>query len=170
MFWKCHPRIGAGMTGRKLFAGMAVMALIFAACGGSDTTASTDVVVTSVAPTTTVPPTTTTTVPPTTTTTLSQEELDAVLLEEDTATIKSFWREYSDAWFGGVESGVAFASVHNHPLLGECPPEQVAEFWSYPEGWIEEVIVASVELARDGQSHLAATRAQSKSQGDGFTS
>ncbi len=158
------------MTGRKLFAGMAVMALIFAACGGSDTTASTDVVVTSVAPTTTVPPTTTTTVPPTTTTTLSQEELDAVLLEEDTATIKSFWREYSDAWFGGVESGVAFASVHNHPLLGECPPEQVAEFWSYPEGWIEEVIVASVELARDGQSHLAATRAQSRSQGDGFTS
>lgn len=110
------------MTGIKLFARVAVMALIFAACGGSDTTASTDVVVTSVAPTTTVPPTTTTTVPPTTTTTLSEEELAAIQYDEDVKAIKTLWRRFSDSWLAGSANGYQYITDHNHPLE-ECTGE-----------------------------------------------
>ena len=133
------------MTGIKRFTGVAVMALIFAACGGSDTTASTDV--TSVAPTTTVPPTTTTTVPPTTTTTLSEEELAAIQYDEDVKAIKTLWRRYSDSWFGGVEAGYAYLEENNYYAV-ECTAEEFSRR-DVVEGFQEEIVVDEATIERD---------------------
>ena len=126
------------MTGIKRFTGVAVMALIFAACGGSDTTASTDV--TSVAPTTTVPPTAATT--------LSEEELAAIQYDEDVKAIKTLWRRYSDSWFAGVESGYAYIEEHNYPAE-ECTAEDFEAVYARPEGFQEEAIVDAETVERD---------------------
>lgn len=138
------------MTGRKLFAGVAVMALIFAACGGTDTTAATDGPTTTEAAvvTTTVPPTTTTTVPPTTTTTLSEEQLEAIQYEEDVKVIKTLWRRYSDSWSGGDAVGAQFITDNNHPLA-ECTGEDFLASLGDVTNYRMEVVVAQESIERD---------------------
>jgi hypothetical protein len=104
------------------------MALILAACGGTDIASTTEepiTIETTVVTTTAVPTTTTTTVPPTTTTTLSEEELAAIQYEEDVKAIKTLWRRYSDSWYGGEDAGFGYKAEHNYPAM-ECEAEDFA--------------------------------------------
>jgi hypothetical protein len=116
-------------------------ALVAAACSGSEpTTTTTTPQTTTTAPTTTTSSTTTTTQP--TTTTLSEEELEAIQLEEDTILIRTMFRGRSDSWALGPDSAIEFIVDHNYPGM-ECTAADFEDFFPefQLESFFEEIIV-----------------------------
>lgn len=124
---------------------LAGIGLVVAGCTGTGSAVTTtDLGTTTLAPTTT-------TVPPTTlapTTTLSEGQLAEIQYEADVKAIKSMWRSYSDAWFGGIGNGYEAAADYNHQLL-ECTVADYETAWDLPTDTLIEVIVDAATIERD---------------------
>ncbi|WP_436793483.1 hypothetical protein [Actinospongicola halichondriae] len=96
-------------------------------------------------PATSSTPSTTTTVPATTTTIVDPYEADS-------ATIKSLFRRYSDAWSIGFDAAIEFQAANNYPGMGNTV--EVCRDWSLsigpvPPGYSEEYIVDGTTIDRD---------------------
>ena len=127
-----------------------LLALVLVACASGTSSSTTD---TSSLPTSSAPPTTTTTTTTSTTTTtiattttLSADAIAAEVHASDVKQIRDLWRGFSDAWFVGVDAGLAYIVEHNYPAEG-CTLDDLA--FDAPEGYREEHIVDPDSIERN---------------------
>ncbi len=135
------------MKGRHILAGVALMALAAATCGGTDTTATTDVPTTTevVVVTTTVPPTTTTTVPPTATTTVPPTTTTTSGIDlDDPATAALFFifqfESSRDAIIEVLENNINIESVDKYITEAETAgePTSAQVILDVTSGWASD--------------------------------
>ena len=93
--------------------------------------------------------TTTSTSSTTTTTTTQPPPTPEQIAGQDAQLIKKLWRDFSDSWFGGIDSGVRYLLDNNHPDMGISVESYLRCYGDYPEGYTEEHLLDTSTIERD---------------------